>query len=674
MIGISNYDETHLPSIDGIYSDYQNVRHTFNFIRGYSMVYLNEKDQLIYIHEKVDKKDDVDDKFKLKWTCDHIDMFNEQIKENILHDNGKYIHDSLIYFISSHGNRDELIYDSNGEEYSLAFIYNEFNNQNCKLLRNKPKIFIVDADRADVNVKTHRASLSQSLSRAVKTTNGSNNNNIEKKTDDVQSLANKKTFTKDEHFRKIFCNTKDSKFVDGGKMGSFLIQSITTAFSNDKYFLGASLSDIVRQTRIIMTQLTGMKQNQPLPVTIHDRNSLPYKVKFLSSCQSSHDDKKEFEFFANAPGTSINNMESKESTSADASVAIMSINKPLIVFLGIGTYEKGVFSNLDCVPTDFENIVKSMNYKRGFDIGYYTNDGKLKVIEGPVKSISTHVKQLKLKWDESDIFSFNEMVYKSVSSKNNIKYDCLMYFISCHGDSGGIIYDSKGEKLPLITIFDAFNNLNCLSLRNKPKIYWVSACRGGMRTKRFKNSGYKSIGGNNYNNDNDNVNTDAKTNDVEEDNQMELKSTEDEMNIMNDLSYNDAKNAELGVIVEEKQYELLSKEKKTKDEISQSSNVNHDNLRLFSKFNWNRIIYANTDGYGVVEPGSKGEYMIRSVTKAFDNDDIFNMDFDQIMVQIRQILVKLMGQSESCAAQVIDDHNDIPAKLFFKAKTANNLA
>ena len=49
MICISYYDnETHLPTLlPGGKNDYLNVKKTFNFIRGYSMVYLNENDKLI---------------------------------------------------------------------------------------------------------------------------------------------------------------------------------------------------------------------------------------------------------------------------------------------------------------------------------------------------------------------------------------------------------------------------------------------------------------------------------------------------------------------------------------------------------------------------------------------------------------------------------------------------
>ena len=55
-------------------------------------------------------------------------------------------------------------------------------------------------------------------------------------------------------------------------------------------------------------------------------------------------------------------------------------------------------------------------------------------------------KQFKLRWNEKEIFKFYDKVYHLLSdSKYN--YHCLLYFISCHGDS-------NGNKVPLITIFD----------------------------------------------------------------------------------------------------------------------------------------------------------------------------------------------------------------------------
>ena len=87
---------------------------------------------------------------------------------------------------------------------------------------------------------------------------------------------------------------------------------------------------------------------------------------------------------------------------------------------------------------------------------------------------------------------------------------------------------------------------------------------------------------------------------------------------------------------------------------------------VFSKYNWNREIYANTEGYAVVEPGSIGAYMTRSITQVIENNDVFKKDFDIIMNHARKIMLELMGKSIECAAQVIEDHSNIPRKLFFK--------
>ena len=46
-------------------------------------------------------------------------------------------------------------------------------------------------------------------------------------------------------------------------------------------------------------------------------------------------------------------------------------------------------------------------------------------------------------------------------------------------------------------------------------------------------------------------------------------------------------------------------------------------INVYSKYNYNREIYANTEGYVIVEPGSKGAYMTRSITQSIVNDKIF---------------------------------------------------
>ena len=64
---------------------------------------------------------------------DEIDQFCHNIQEEIV--NNK-TYDGLIFVISGHGEHevDDIILDSESEEYSLEFIFSKFDNKNCPLL------------------------------------------------------------------------------------------------------------------------------------------------------------------------------------------------------------------------------------------------------------------------------------------------------------------------------------------------------------------------------------------------------------------------------------------------------------------------------------------------------------------------------------------------------------
>ena len=256
-------------------------------------------------------------------------------------------------------------------------------------------------------------------------------------------------------------------------------------------------------------------------------------------------------------------------------------------------------------------------------------------------------KEFKVRWNENEIFEFNDKLrnmittnYTKNNNSNNThnRYDCLLYFISCHGDTGGVIYDSQGNKLPLITIFDTFSNQNCIELRDKPKIYFIEACRGNIRTKRYQNSMYKP------------------KSTVTSNNGLQLLQSETPIAVTPPPASNC--------------YNFDRDEKKSENfelNVKDATFKKLDNI--FSNYNYNREIYANTDGFAVVEPSNKGAYMTRSIAHAVANDDIFlQKDFDSIMVQIRKIMLKLMGISQQCAAQVIEDRTNIPRKIYFKQK------
>ncbi|KAM9174011.1 caspase-2 isoform 1-T1 [Pangshura tecta] len=55
---------------------------------------------------------------------------------------------------------------------------------------------------------------------------------------------------------------------------------------------------------------------------------------------------------------------------------------------------------------------------------------------------------------------------------------CIVALLS-HGIEGGI-YGVDGKLLQLQEIFTLFDNANCPSLQNKPKMFFVQACRGGV--------------------------------------------------------------------------------------------------------------------------------------------------------------------------------------------------
>ncbi|KAG5270802.1 hypothetical protein AALO_G00172480 [Alosa alosa] len=55
--------------------------------------------------------------------------------------------------------------------------------------------------------------------------------------------------------------------------------------------------------------------------------------------------------------------------------------------------------------------------------------------------------------------------------------DCCAVCLLSHGKEGGV-YGTDGELLELDWVFEAFNNAHCPQLQNKPKMFFIQACRG----------------------------------------------------------------------------------------------------------------------------------------------------------------------------------------------------
>ncbi|XP_067129574.1 caspase-2-like [Centruroides vittatus] len=79
----------------------------------------------------------------------HIDKTAEEIMkifEDFSKERKHYYVDSCIIIIMSHGNKD-IIYGTYGGEVKLTDIFELFNNKNCDALKNKPKLFFIQACR-----------------------------------------------------------------------------------------------------------------------------------------------------------------------------------------------------------------------------------------------------------------------------------------------------------------------------------------------------------------------------------------------------------------------------------------------------------------------------------------------------------------------------------------------
>ena len=180
-----------------------------------------------------------------------------------------------------------------------------------------------------------------------------------------------------------------------------------------------------------------------------------------------------------------------------------------------------------------------------------------------------------------------------------------------------MIYDSDGEEYPLEAIFDKFDN-QCEYLRNKPKIYFVDACRGEERSKRH----YEKDTTNNLHNSSTQLATIPSN--VETDNINH-----------NEIIKFKGKNGDNDDVDDNKQ------------SISDKSNtVKNSKPTSWMKHEGCLYVYGNTSGFKVIDGGKKGGYLIRSFTKVIADEDQFHNELNEIIQTVRYTLEHLIGKGE----------------------------
>jgi hypothetical protein len=74
-----------------------------------------------------------------------------------------------------------------------------------------------------------------------------------------------------------------------------------------------------------------------------------------------------------------------------------------------------------------------------------------------------------------------EKLFLDLSKNPDLKYhNALAVIILSHGKNDAI-YGSDGNTIKIESVLKNFNNINCLSMIDKPKMFFISACRGSIK-------------------------------------------------------------------------------------------------------------------------------------------------------------------------------------------------
>ena len=303
--------------------------------------------------------------------------------------------------------------------------------------------------------------------------------------------------------------------------------------------------------------------------------------------------------------TKFMQLDDSEVASQWLSEKTFAITNPLVVMLGISEYHG--MPNLDGVLKDYQNIIVIFSRLFGYDILYKLANDKYNTnkCEGNVND------SFKMKWTDNDIDEFVEEA-KSLLENNNNKYDSLIFILSCHGEAEGVILDSNCEEYSLFSIFAKFNGSSLPHFAYCPKIFFVDACRGTMRSKpinvavtlHHKLQEFIVAPKGKYCNDNTKVKFSNKKINNNYNNSID-QPTETEINI-------------------------------------------HQEANFF-------FVYANPDGYAAFDGGTKGGYLIRAIYKVFKKKEIISKNLDGIILHVAEKVKQLVGKQSMQHVQTVSN-------------------
>ena len=349
----------------------------------------------------------------------------------------------------------------------------------------------------------------------------------------------------------------------------------------------------------------------------------------------------------------------------------MYIRDALVVILGIGKYDG--MEDLIGVEKDYKNILHTFYNQFSYSVVFMDDNDKFHYCNLAPKYKNPHEKKLKSKpsfkieWTEDEIDDFLNSIQKIV---NKNRHDSILFFISSHGDQDGVILDSDCTEVQLIEIFNTFFGEGAPFLLDKPKLFFIDACRGSMKSRiDLKDDEHKTKGRHGNKDKDKNITFRGKEQTDKKENK-EIKEKNEKKESDNNDNDNDNDN---------KDSDNNSGNPNLNDNNSNSKSVNGKNNkgkrnRAKSKFEHDlsalyhneancRFIYANPDGYAAVDAGKNGGYLIQSVKHVFcRKESVMQHNLDDIVNQIRSKTRQLVG---TAAMENVQDVNHMNFIVYF---------
>ena len=333
------------------------------------------------------------------------------------------------------------------------------------------------------------------------------------------------------------------------------------------------------------------------------------------------------------------------------------IKNPLIVLLGIGDYDEGVMPSLTGVPQDYMNMIFTFHHTFGYAVTfeikedssndkkdensknsknskykYYTSTNKVESLRNCYTQVKTH-------WIDEEIEDYFDNCKQLILSN---KHDSCIFILSSHGEAQDVILDSQGNEISLGYLFGTFNGMCCQYLVDKPKIIFVDACRGSMKSKPVtpvfvKKASLSAL---------DSNITAVDTGAIEK--------------AIYGLATR-GRNYDYNVATVDTMNVLKEKDKKEKQVLRKESII-YNNKAYHIQANF-RYIYGNPQGYAVFDGGLQGGYLIRSIKKVMLNTKMsLNKNLDDIISRIRSKTQEMAGK---VSMECVEDVNTLGYKVFF---------